>query len=121
MFYGNSICACKETSRIEPSSNSRFRPTLPRAKLCTLRFTQIKHSLALIRMFRNSSSSVSLLSRRSWIQHIADTRLSVCCLERGAIGLDTIRAEESISPVCAIDVGAVCNWCVGGGTSCYGW
>jgi hypothetical protein len=103
----------RASSRLETFGHCWFCPTLPHGKLRIFCLTKIKDYLTLSCMLCDSSCRVSLLCWRGRVQHIADAWGRVCYFERSAIRLDAIRAQESVGPVSAVDVGPVRNWRLG--------
>jgi hypothetical protein len=87
--------------------------------MSTLCFVEIENCLTLSSMLGDSSCSISPLSWPGRVLHIANARRRIGCLERGAIGLNTFRAKEGICPMRTVDVGAVCDWCLGECAVCY--
>jgi hypothetical protein len=77
-------------SRLESSGNCWLCPTLPNTELLRSCLAEIEDCLPLCSVLCNGSCSVRFLRRRSWIQHIADTRCGVRCFECAAVGLNAV-------------------------------
>jgi hypothetical protein len=105
-------------SCIEALSNSRLCPALPCIEFAAFRFAEIKDCLTLRSMLRDAGGSIGPLRRRRWVEHITQTRCGIGRLERCAISLNAVGAEEGVRPMCAVDVGTIGDWNLRKGSRC---
>jgi hypothetical protein len=71
-------------------------------------------------VLRQRTRWARLLSRRSRVEGIAQTRREIGRRKRRVVGLNALGAEKGVSPVRAVDVGTVGDGGLGEGTSCDG-
>jgi hypothetical protein len=96
----------ENSSCIKSPCDSWCCPTPPRAELPALRFAEIDNNLTLRSMPRNTGGGVGLL-RWCSIECKAEARYGVCHLECRAVVLNALRAEKSVRPMGAVDIGTI--------------